>query len=84
MNEEFRPPDIASGGGRMPVPPGVVLAVLVAVGLIFFVVQNGDEVAFAWLFFDMTGPLWVVIVVAALAGAALGGMLSWMRRRRRR
>ncbi len=87
MNEEFKPSEADSGasdksGVRTP-PPGIVLAVLVTVGLVFFVVQNNDEVSFAWLFFDMTGPLWVVIVVAAIAGAALSSLLGWLRRRRR-
>ena len=67
-----------------PSRPGLVAAVLVVVALIFFVVQNGDDVAFEWLVFDMTGPLWVVIVVAAVAGAVLSEVLGFRRRRRRR
>ena len=84
MNEEAKPSDTTSDGRKWSIRPGVVVAVLVAVALIFFVVQNGAEVEFAWLFFDMTGPLWVVIVVAAVAGAVFSEGLGWVRRRARR
>ena len=78
------PPDGQSDAKRRLIPPGLVAAVLITVALIFFVVQNDDEVAFSWLFFDMTGPLWVVIVVAALAGAVLSQVVGFVRRRRLR
>ena len=69
---------------KLSVQPWLLVAVPVVVALIFFVVQNGDEVAFSWLVFDMTGPLWVVIVVAAVAGAVLGEVIGFLRRRRQR
>ena len=84
VNEDPKPLEAESEGRKLTVPPGLVVAVLVAVALIFFVVQNNDEVAFKWLFLDMTGPLWVVIVVAAIAGAVLNEVLGFLRRRRRR
>ncbi len=88
MNEEPKPleakPEVKPDGKKLSIPPGLVAAVLVVVALIFFVVQNGDDVAFEWLVFDMTGPLWVVIVVAAVAGAVLSEVLGFLRRRRRR
>ena len=84
MNEEPKPLEAKPDGKKLSIPPGLVAAVLVVVALIFFVVQNGDDVAFEWLVFDMTGPLWVVIVVAAVAGAVLSEVLGFLRRRRRR
>lgn len=84
MNEEPRPAEVKSEGRKFSVRPGLVAVVLVAVALIFFVVQNNDDVAFSWLIFDMTGPLWIVIVVAAIAGAVLSEVLGWVRRRHRR
>ena len=84
MNEEPKPLEVKPDGKKLSIPPGLVAAVLVVVALIFFVVQNGDDVAFEWLVFDMTGPLWVVIVVAAVAGAVLSEVLGFLRRRRRR
>ena len=73
-----------SDGKKLSIPPGLVAAVLLVVALIFFVVQNGDDVAFEWLVFDMTGPLWVVILVAAVAGAVVNEVFGFVRRRRRR
>lgn len=86
MNEEPRPPEPKPDGKskKLSIPPGLVAAVLLVVALIFFVVQNGDDVAFEWLVFDMTGPLWVVILVAAVAGAVLNEVFGFVRRRRRR
>lgn len=86
MNEEPRTPEAKPGGEnkKLSIPPGLVAAVLLVVALIFFVVQNGDDVAFEWLVFDMTGPLWVVILVAAAAGAVINEVFGFVRRRRRR
>ena len=84
MNEEPKPPEAKPNGKKLSIPPGLVAAVLLVVALIFFVVQNGDDVAFEWLVFDMTGPLWVVILVAAVGGAVLNEVFGFVRRRRRR
>ncbi len=86
MNEEPKPPEAKPDGKgkKLSIPPGLVAAALLVAALIFFVVQNGDDVAFEWLVFDMTGPLWVVILVAAVAGAVLNEVLGFVRRRRRR
>ena len=84
MNEEPKPPAAKPHGKKLSIPPGPVAAVLLVVALIFFVVQNGDDVAFEWLVFDMTGPLWVVILVAAVGGAVINEVLGFVRRRRRR
>lgn len=86
MNEEPRPPEPKPDGKnkKLSIPPGLVAAVVLVVALIFFVVQNGDDVAFEWLVFDMTGPLWVLILVSAVAGAVLNEVFGFVRRRRRR
>jgi uncharacterized integral membrane protein len=62
----------------------VIPAALIAVGLIAFIVQNGDKAELTWLFLDGEWPLWMVIVVSAVAGAALSEVLGWLVRRRRR
>ena len=84
MNDAPKSSEATSDGRKLPIPPGPVLAVLLVAALIFFVVQNNEAVDFKWLFLDMSGPLWVVIVVAAVAGALLSQVLGWLRRRRRR
>ena len=62
----------------------VVSAAVLAIGLIAFIVQNRSDTEVTWLFLDGTSPLWIVIVVAAVAGAALSEILGWVLRRRRR
>lgn len=94
MQENATPPDPLSEasrdaqrpGRRLSVRPGVVVAGLVAAALVAFVVQNGSEVPVKWLFIEVDGPLWAVIIVAAVAGAVLTEVLGWVvgRRRRRR
>ena len=68
-------------GRKRSVRPGVVIAVLVAAALITFVVQNGREVPVTWLFVEVNGPLWAVIIAAAVAGAVLSEVLGWVVRR---
>ena len=87
-------PGAGSAGGHSTKParrkwsvrPGVVLALLVAAALIVFVVQNDRDVPVTWLFVEVNGPLWAVIIAAAVAGAVLSEVLGWVvgRRRRRR
>jgi len=50
---------------------GLILTGVVLLALVLFVGQNTDEVPVNWLFFEMRQPLWVVIIVAAVAGVVL-------------
>jgi uncharacterized integral membrane protein len=65
--------------GRLVVTGIVILA------LVFFVGQNTKPVDIKWLFFEGDAPLWLMLMLAALAGAviALGVSMSLRRRRRR-
>ena len=80
MNDEVDPvaKDVKKGRG------GVVVASLVAAALIVFVAQNTSDTEVTWLFFDASGSLWIVIIVAAVAGALLSELLGVLWRRRRR
>ncbi len=60
-----------------------VAAALVAVALVAFVVQNTDSTPVQWFFIDRSAPLWLIIVVSAVAGALLSEILAWIIRRRR-
>lgn len=62
----------------------LVGAAVIAVVLAAFVVQNGSRTEVQWLFVEQSSPLWLVIVVSAVAGAALSEVLGWLIRRRRR
>jgi len=55
----------------------------VAAGLGAFIVQNTDSTPVTWLVFTGTAPLWVVIVLAAVAGAVLSELGGYLIRRRR-
>ncbi|MCY4493440.1 MAG: LapA family protein [Acidimicrobiaceae bacterium] len=60
-----------------------VSAALVAAALVAFVVQNTDSTPVRWFFIDRSAPLWLIIVVSAVAGAVLSEILGWIVRRRR-
>lgn len=62
----------------------VVSAAVVAIALVAFIVQNTDDTPVQWLFIDRSAPLWIVIVISAVAGAVLSEVLGWVIRRRRR
>lgn len=61
-----------------------VAAALLAAALVAFVVQNTDSTPVSWFFIDRSAPLWLIIVVSAVAGAVLSEILGWIVRRRRR
>lgn len=58
---------------------------LVVLGLVFFVGQNTETVDVKWLFLSGDAPLWLMLVLAAVAGAVVSwGLGVTLRRRRRR
>lgn len=71
-------------GRKWSIRPGVAVALLLVAALVVFVVQNGNDVPVKWWFVEVNGPLWAVIIVAALAGALLSGVAGWVAGRRRR
>ena len=61
----------------------LIVGLLVA-GLAAFIVQNTDSTPVTWLVFEESAPLWVVIIVSAVAGAVLSEAAGWLMRRRKR
>ena len=57
---------------------------LVVAGLGAFVLQNTVPTPVAWLVFEGSAPLWLVIVASAVAGAILSELVGWLLRRRKR
>ena len=57
---------------------------LAAQYLIIFIVQNRQDVAFDFLWFSFTWPLWLYTIVTAVFGALVWLGLGVMRRHRRR
>lgn len=62
----------------------LIVVGIVAVALAAFVVQNTDDTPVSWLVFDESAPLWIVIVISAVAGAVLSEAAGWLIRRGRR
>ncbi len=60
---------------------------LVAVGVIslVFILQNNQSTEIKFLFFNVEGNLWIVILIAIVLGMALDRLLQmWLRRRKER
>ena len=84
MNEEPKAPEAKPDRKGLSIPPRFVAAAVVLAALVVLVVQNHDDVDFEWLVFDMTAPLWVLILVPAVVGAAVTAVSGFLRRIRRR
>jgi uncharacterized integral membrane protein len=59
-----------------------VVGVIVVVVLVALIVDNTETVEVGYVFGDVDVSAWVLIVVSALLGAALGWFVSWRARRR--
>jgi uncharacterized integral membrane protein len=62
----------------------LIVTGLVILALVLFVGQNTKSVDIQWLFFEGDAPLWLMLVLAALAGAVIGWGVSVTLRRRHR
>ncbi len=60
---------------------GVVGLGLAAAALLAFVVQNTEDATFNWLMIEITMPLWLALVIAAVLGAVIANLGGWMLRR---
>ncbi len=61
----------------------VIVAIVIAVVLLLFILQNGHRTQLSFLFLDGYYPLWTLIVVGAVLGFAVGWLLCAARARRR-
>lgn len=62
---------------------GAVGLGLAAAALLAFVVQNTEDATFNWLMIEITMPLWLALVIAAVLGAVIANLGGWMLRRRK-
>ena len=60
------------------------MAGIILVAVAIFIGQNGEDVSVSFLWFSGDIPLWLLIVVALIAGAILGQVGLYLRRRRKR
>ena len=63
-------------------PTLLALLVLVPVGILIFSNLSTQEVS--WLGFDMTAPLWLILIITFVAGMVGGKVFGWGWRRYRR
>ena len=75
--------EIETGTGESRMSVGLIATAIVAVVLLVFIFQNTDETKVTWLFFDSEPPLWLALLVAAVAGAVVSELVGWVIRRRR-
>lgn len=66
---------------RRRITPRQILALVIAVLAVIFIVQNRDPVQIHWFTITLTSPLWLLLVVTIVVGAAVG--LLFARRGRR-
>ena len=63
---------------------GAIATLVGGAALVIFVIQNRQDVAFDFLWFSFTWPLWLYTIMTALFGAMVWFGMGVMRRRRRR
>jgi len=63
---------------------GAIATLVGGAALVIFVIQNRQDVAFDFLWFSFTWPLWLYTIMTALFGALVWFGIGVMRRRRRR
>ena len=65
------------------VSPALVIGGIVAVVLLVFIIQNSNDAEVTWLVTDTSTPLWLVILMSAILGYAVGRLIEigWRRRR---
>lgn len=72
----------AASGARLG--GGVIASLVGAALLVVFMVQNRQGITVHFLFWNVTWPLWLLILVAALLGAVVWIGVGVLRRHRRR
>lgn len=63
---------------------GAIALGVVLVAFIIVVIQNSDNVAFQFLWFDVSTPLSLIVAVTVAASLVLGEAIGFVWRRRRR
>jgi uncharacterized integral membrane protein len=74
----------APASERRGVSPSFVIGVVVAVLTVIFVLQNTRRTKVEFLAWDVRPPLWIVLLVTAVAAIVAGELLGTVVRRRRR
>jgi len=70
-NEPYRGKGRGSG-----ISPPMVIGAVVLLALLIFVIQNTDKVQVSFLVFDFSAPLWLVLLIVAVLGGLLDGVVK--------
>ncbi|MEO7557174.1 MAG: hypothetical protein ABIV94_11290 [Acidimicrobiales bacterium] len=69
--------------GRRVLQPALVAAVVLALALVDFVLQNTDDVRVHFLIFSTTKPLWLLLLITTALAIAAAEIFAFAWRRRR-
>ena len=75
--------DVARGGISRFLSPKTITALVLAVLALIFVFQNTGRGTVQLYFWEITAPAWVWTLTLFIAGAIVGSLFPWLRRRRR-
>ena len=73
-----------SRNDRATLGAGAIASIVGVGALLVFMLQNRNKVSLDFLMFNVTWPLWLVILISAVLGALIWFGLGVMRRRSRR
>jgi uncharacterized integral membrane protein len=82
VDDEGTDASVASGESGPPIKLILILLIVIAIAVFFFQNLGDAPVEFLWL--EGAFPLWAVILVSFVAGAAVGRLASWQWSRARR
>lgn len=72
--------DVPAAGGRTGgIWVSLILGAIVLILLLIFIIQNGGRTAFTYLSWDFALPLGVAMLLAAIAGALVMGLVGSVR-----
>lgn len=70
--------------GRNSFRTGVILGALITAAVVVLIVQNGESVQLDWIAFHFRTPLWIMLLLTAVAGAVVWELIKAASRRTRR
>lgn len=86
MTHEFEPIEEPDGDGGLTTRQKINLTLtgLLGVALALFIVQNPDSQDVTWLSFDISLPMWLIVLGSALIGMVLALVGRVLLRRRKK
>ena len=83
MSSSSPQPRPAGGGARKPIPWRLYLGIVAVVVAVVVILQNQDDAPFHVLFWTVTLPTWVMLLIALALGVVVGWLLHYRRSSRK-